>query len=160
MEYIEYNDKYKMDVIDLIDELQNFISSIDKDGLNIKADSYKTIAFEKTMEEINSNKGKMIIAVSEGRCIGFIVGIIVSYDEFDYLEYKCPLKGEVSELIVAKDLNTHGVGSKLMVLMEDYFVSMGCEYISLDVFAFNDNAIEFYKKKGFHNRLVSMIKKI
>ena len=44
--------------------------------------------------------------------------------------------------------------------MEQYFISVGCEYISIEVFAYNDNAISFYNKKGYHTRMLDMIKKI
>ena len=44
--------------------------------------------------------------------------------------------------------------------MEKYFKSIGCEYVLLDVFAYNENAIKFYKKQGFHLRMIRDIKKI
>ncbi len=52
------------------------------------------------------------------------------------------------------------IGNMLMNKMEDYFKSEGCEYILVDVFAYNDNAIKFYDKNGYHSRMYTNIKKI
>mgnify|MGYP001858313457 CR=1 FL=1 len=82
------------------------------------------------------------------------------YDEKDYLDYKCPKKGEITELIVSKKARGQGIGKVLMNKMEEYFKSLGCEYILLDVFAYNVNAIKFYEKEGYHSRMYKEIKKI
>ena len=47
-----------------------------------------------------------------------------------------------------------------MKKIEEYFRKMRCEYISVDVFGYNDNAINFYYKQGYHTRMLSMIKKL
>ena len=44
--------------------------------------------------------------------------------------------------------------------MEEYFRSLGCEYIKVDVFGYNDNGLKFYKKEGYHTRMEIMLKKI
>lgn len=48
----------------------------------------------------------------------------------------------------------------LMLKIEEYFKSVGCEYILVDVFAYNDNAINFYEKNGYHSRMYTNIKKL
>lgn len=40
------------------------------------------------------------------------------------------------------------------------FESVGCEYVLVDVFAYNKNGINFYDKKGYHDRMYTKIKKI
>ena len=47
-----------------------------------------------------------------------------------------------------------------MKQMEDYFKSLECEYILVDVFAYNINGIKFYNKNGYHSRMYTNIKKI
>ena len=53
--------------------------------------------------------------------------------------------------IIDLDTEENGleVGKKLMEKMEEYFKDMGCEYISVDVFAYNGRGINFYKKMGY-----------
>ena len=82
------------------------------------------------------------------------------YDKYDYLDYKCPKRGEITELIVTSKTRSNGVGQLLMKQMEDYFESVGCEYILVDVFAYNKNGIKFYDKQGYHPRMITDIKKI
>ena len=50
------------------------------------------------------------------------------------------------------------IGSKEK--MEEYFKSVGCEYVIVDVFAYNDIGKNFYNKKDYHARMETMIKKI
>ncbi len=52
------------------------------------------------------------------------------------------------------------MGTLLINKMEDYFKEMGCEYIFVDVFAYNKNGIKFYDKQGYHPRMHTDIKKL
>ena len=47
-----------------------------------------------------------------------------------------------------------------MAKLEEYFKSVGCEYIIIDVFGYNDSALKFYYKQGYHARMLTTIKKI
>ena len=49
---------------------------------------------------------------------------------------------------------------ELINKMEEYFKSINCEYVLVDVFAYNENAFNFYSKKDYHPRMHTMIKKI
>ena len=84
---------------------------------------------------------------------------IVSIDK-DHLDYKCPRRGEITELIVTNKTRSKGIGQKLINKMEEYFKSIGCEYVIVDVFAYNDIGKNFYNKKNYHTRMETMIKKI
>ena len=88
------------------------------------------------------------------------MGCLRSYEKYDYLDYKCPKAGYITELIVSQKLRSRGIGQKLMNKMEEYFKSINCEYILIDVFAYNKNAFNFYTKKGSHSRIHTMIKEI
>ena len=79
---------------------------------------------------------------------------------YDYLDYKCPKRGEITELVVSNNVRSKGIGNMLISKMEEYFKSLGCEYILVDVFAYNENAIKFYDKNGYHSRMYTNIKKI
>lgn len=48
----------------------------------------------------------------------------------------------------------------LIERIEEYFKSSGCEYVLVDVFAYNEKAINFYNKKGYHARMYTNIKKL
>lgn len=160
MEIIEYQDKYLEDVKDLLVELEEYILTIDKDNLDQLHPDYRNKMALLDLKEVENNNGKCYLAIENEKAIGLIMGTIPPYDEFDYLDYKCPKRGIITELIVTSKVRSNKVGQTLMKNMEDYFKSVGCEYILVDVFAYNENAIKFYDKCGYHPRMYTNIKKI
>ena len=112
------------------------------------------------LEDVKNYNGKCYIAVEIDKAIGLIMGTVPPYDEYDYLDYKYPKRGKITELIVTSKIRSKGVGQQLINKMEEYFRSVGSEYVLVDVFACNENAINFYNKKGYHSRMITDIKKI
>ena len=157
---IEYEEKYLEDVKDLLVELEEYILTIDEDHLDQLHKDYRDLMAINDLNDVKENEGKCFIAVKDNKAIGVIMGTIPPYDEYDYLDYKCPRRGEITELIVTKKIRSSGIGQMLIKQMEDYFKSVGCEYVIVDIFAYNDNAMKFYFKDGFHPRMVTGIKKI
>ena len=160
MEIIEYKDKYLEDVRDLLTELEEYIVSIDKDELDqVHLEYHEKMALV-DLDEVNKNNGKCYLAIENDTAIGLIMGTIPPYEEYDYLDYKCPKRGIITELIVTSKIRSKGVGQALMDKMEEYFKLNNCEYVLVDVFAYNENAINFYNKKGYHPRMHTDIKKL
>lgn len=160
MEIIEYEEKYLEDVKDLLVELEEYILSIDEDNLDQLHPDYRDKMALLDLKEVQEYNGKCYLAIDNNKAIGLIMGTIPPYDENDYLDYKCPKRGEITELIVTSKTRSKGVGQELMNKMEEYFKSAGCEYIIVDVFAYNKNGINFYNKQGYHSRMHTEIKKI
>ena len=161
MEIIEYNDKYLEDVKDLLVELEEYILTIDKDELDQLHPEYRDKMAILDLNEVReNNEGKCYLAIEDNKAVGLIMGTIPPYDDNDYLDYKCPKRGEITELVVSSKIRSNGVGQQLMNKMEEYFKSVGCEYIIIDVFAYNEKAIKFYDKQGYHTRMLVDIKKI
>lgn len=102
----------------------------------------------------------MYLAIENNKAIGLVAGIIYKYSDDDYLDYKCPKKGIVTELIISKNYQKGGLGKTLLHKIENYFREQECEYIILDVFAYNKNVIDFYKRNNYHTRMETLIKKI
>ena len=152
MEIIEYNENYLEDVKDLLTELEEYIVSIDKDNLDRIHPEYHDKMAIIDLEEIKKHNGKCYIAIENNKAIGLIMGIITEYSEYDYLDYKCPKRGEIIELIVTKKTRSKGLGKLLIEKIEEYFKSKDCEYVIVDVFAYNDNAMNFYFKNNYHWR--------
>lgn len=160
MKIIEYNDKYLEDVRDLLVELEEYILTIDKDELDHLHPEYREKMALLDLKEVDENDGKCFLAVENDKVIGLIMGTIIEYDEYDYLDYKCPKAGEITELIVTSKIRSNGIGQALMNVMEEYFKSVGCEYVLVDVFAYNEKGINFYDKQGYHPRMHVGIKKL
>jgi len=160
MEIIEYNDKYLDDIKDLLVELEEYLVSIDKDNLDQVHSDYRNMMALLDLEEVKKHNGICYLAIENDKAIGLIMGTIPPYDKYDYLDYKCPKRGVITELIVSMNSRSKGIGNLLIKKMEDYFKSIGCEYVLVDVFAYNEKAIGFYSKGGYHPRMYTDIKKI
>ena len=160
MEIIEYTDKYLDDVRDLLVELEEYILTVDKDELDQLHPDYREKMAFLDLQEVKENDGKCFLAIENDKALGLIMGTMIQYDEYDYLDYKCPKAGEITELIVTSKIRSNGVGQALMNKMEEYFLSVGCEYVLVDVFAYNENGINFYDKQGYHPRMHTGIKKL
>ncbi len=161
MRIIEYSNKYLEDVRDLLVELEEYIVSIDKDELDQVHPEYREKMVLVDLDDINKNNGKCYLAIDDvGNAIGLIMGKISPYDKYDYLDYKCPKRGVIMELIVTSKIRSNGTGKALMDKMEEYFKLNDCEYILVDAFAYNTIAKKFYQSHDYHTRMETMIKKI
>lgn len=156
MNIIEYDDKYIDDVKDLLVELEEYIVSIDKDNLDIVSSDYRDKMFAYDL----SDSDICYIAVDNNKAIGLIMGKIRKYDEVDYLDYRCPKMGIITELIVTSKVRSKGIGKLLISKIQEYFKNNNCEYVMVDVFNYNDNGIKFYLNNGYHTRMITMINKI
>lgn len=159
MEIIEYSDKYNEDVKDLLVELQEHIVSIDKEGYNILTGEYREKYFNKTIEEVKKYEGVIFLAKDDEDIVGLVVGLI-NNDPVNTYEFRAPKRGRITELVVRKDKRGSHIGTKLLEYIENYFKSVGCEGILIEVFAYNNNAYELYKKLGYFDRVHEMMKKI
>ncbi len=155
---IDYEDKYQEEVKDLFCELQEYIVSLDKEKFNIITDNYRELYFEKTINEINNENGKMFLLKADEKIVGLVVGIINnSIIEYDF---KAPIRGRITELIVTKNYRDKGYGKVLLEFMESYLKKMGCKNILIEVFGYNTNALNFYEKNGYHIRLYDVCKNV
>jgi len=157
---VEYEEKYLEDVRDLLVELEEYIISIDADHLDQIHEEYREKMALLDLEEVKENNGKCYLYIEKNKVVGLIMGVIPPYDKYDYLDYKCPKRGEITELIVSNKIRSKGIGQKLMQKLEEYFKTQGCEYIKVEVFGYNDNALKFYFKQNYHARMLDVIKKI
>ena len=153
---VEYSEKYDEEIKNLLLELQMTISNLDKEGYNIVTDEYKELYFKETMKTIKEKSGKMLLYKQNEKIIGLIVGIVYN-EKTDRYDFKCPKRGRITELIVSKEYRKKGIGRILLNEMKSYLKSIGCEKIMIAVFGYNEKAIEFYNKNGYHLRMIDMI---
>lgn len=154
---IKYDKIYDEDIKDLLVELQEYIVSIDNEGYNILTEEYREKYFNKVMTEIKECNGKMLLYEEEGKVVGLVIGLI-NNDEEETYDFKAPKRGRITELVVSKNVRSKGIGTILLKAMEEYLISVGCKDILIGVFAYNEKAIEFYKKNGYHIRMLDMTK--
>lgn len=156
---IEYNSQYDEDVKDLLVELQEYIASIDEEKYNVLTEDYREEYFNKTIEEVQKYKGKILLYSENKKIVGLIVGLI-NNEEISTYDFKAPKRGRITELIVTKNCRGKDYGKRLLDFMEKYLIANGCKDILIGVFGYNEKAIKFYEKNGYHTRLIDMTKKM
>lgn len=154
---VEYDSMYDEKIKDLLVELQSHISDIDREGYNILTDDYRNLYFKKTLEEVDAWKGKIFLYKEDERIVGLIAGVINNYAINNY-DFKAPMRGRVTELIVSSSVRSKGIGKALLLKMEEHLKSLGCHDVLLGVFSYNTRAISFYEANGYHSRTMDMIK--
>lgn len=154
---IEYEARYIEEVKTLLGELQQHIKDIDIEGYNKVGINYKHLYFKKIFEEVNRCAGKILLYKVDEEIVGVVIGL-VNNDERDNDDSCLPRIGRVTELVVSKRFRAKQIGTALLRAIEDYLISIGCESILLGVLAYNEEAIEFYLKNGYHSRTIEMIK--
>ncbi len=155
---VSYNNKYDEEIKDLLVELQEYIVSIDREKYNILTKDYREKYFRKTIEEVKKYNGKMLLYKEESKIVGLVVGIINNEKSCEY-DFKAPKRGRITELIISKNCRRKGYGKILLNAMEKSLINDGCEDILLEVFGYNQDAINFYEKNGYHIRTLDMSKK-
>lgn len=158
MKIIEYEENYQEEVKELLEELQEYMISVDKERYSTITKDYKEKYFEKIIKEVNAYQGKIFLAIDK-KVVGLIIGLINNEDISTY-DYKAPKLGRVTELIVKEEYRNNKVGKQLLQKMEGYFKEVGCKGILLNVFTNNKIAKKFYEKEGYSERTSELIKQI
>ena len=148
-EIIEYSIKYQDEVKDLLVELQQYLSSLDKRGVLVVKENYREGYFNYLINECEKHNGKIFLAIDGNMVIGVIVAKIFQGGGENEYTTSCPKIGFISDLIVAKESRRKGVGKKLIATAEYYFSENHCDYTQLEVFAPNNIAFDLYKKLGY-----------
>lgn len=65
MKIIEYEENYQEEVKELLEELQEYMISVDKEGYSTITKDYKEKYFEKIIKEVNTYQGKMFLAIDK-----------------------------------------------------------------------------------------------
>ena len=157
---IEYNTEYKEQVKDLLVELQNYLIDIDDWHTQVMLPEYREKIFEMDINKVKKQNGKIYLSVDNGIVIGLIIGIVEEKDEIDKLTNDCAKTGSVLELVVKSNIRGNGIGKSLLERIEEYFKSINCKRINIEVFGPNKKGLNFYEKNNYIIRDMIVSKKI
>ena len=105
-----------------------------------------------TFAAIDDGAQTLIAWSSDGRRLGYVH---MRPGKDGVTEEPC---GYVSLLAVDKDAEGSGVATQLMAAAEGWARARGYRFLSLDVFADNRRAVDFYKRGGFESETLRMVK--
>jgi ribosomal protein S18 acetylase RimI-like enzyme len=154
----DYNEQDFEHVCTLLAELQEHIALLDPLGKIKRRKDFDSVAYvQRMIEQAVIGNGYVTLAEDEGTIVGCIASLDVPTDPLDYHESK---DAKIAELIVSASVRGKGVGSLLMEEIEKRYAEQGYECIRVDCFSPNADAYRFYKKIGYDDRLVTLIKKL
>ena len=160
MKIIEYDKSYDEEIKDLLVELQEYLVEIDDWKTQVLYDNYREEIFKIDMRKVEKQKGKIYLAIENNCVAGLIIGVVESKDEIDIITNDCAITGKILELIVSKNSRGKGIGKELLNKMENYFNSINCERVTIEVFAPNKKAYNFYNENGYIDRDIFVSKKL
>lgn len=150
----------KKTLIALMEELQNYLVQIDPMKRLRRLPGYGGKYVKNLLKKIEKKKRIIFIAYSKNIPIGLIAGVIETQYEEKLLSCVPSKAGNILELIVSKKYRGQKVGLELMRTIEKYFQSKKCTVFLLEVFEPNNHAHNFYKKLGYQDRTIGMIKEV
>jgi ribosomal protein S18 acetylase RimI-like enzyme len=156
----EYFGSDRASFVRLMEELQDYLVSIDDLKRMRRMPEYGESYTERTLQNVAKNNGIIYVAETKGRIVGLVVGTIPEQTKEELLELIPYKRGVVLELIVENGYRKKGIGTLLMEKMEGYFKQNGCSASGVDVFPPNKNAYHLYRKLGYLERNIWMTKKL
>lgn len=149
MKIIEYDSIYDEQIKDLLVELQNYLIDIDDWHTQVMIPEYRENIFKLDMNKVKKQNRKIYLSIENGIVNGLIIGIVEEKDEIDKLTNDCAKTGSVLELVVKSNIRSNGIGKSLLDKIEEYFRSIYCKRINIEVFGPNKKGLNFYEKNDY-----------
>lgn len=157
---VEYDSKFDKQIKDLLVELQNYLIDIDNWHTQIMLPEYREKYFKMDIEKVKNQDGKIYLEVESNTVNGLIMGVVEEKDDIDKLTNDCAKTGSVIELIVKNNIRGNGIGKNLLEKLEEYFKSINCKRINIEVFGHNKKGLNFYGKNDYVVRDYIVSKKL
>lgn len=106
------------------------------------------------LNALHSDQRHFFVAEQGGQVIGFLSASITTNEAVPFL-VKTPIC-RVGTIVVDEAYRSNGVGKILMAACKTWAMESGASEIRLEVMAFNDRAVEFYRSLGMHVQSYSM----
>lgn len=140
--------------------LQEYLVERDPRKLLIHFDDGGEAYLENLLKLVREQEGKIFIYEQNGEPVGLVAGYVQDLDTTDKLMSKIKKEGYVQELFVDESVRGKGIGSALMAAIEDFFRKRKCETITVTVDSFNESTHRLYKKLGYADRDILLMKEL
>lgn len=111
-----------------------------------KKDESGVLNHEHFLDILNNPKYCSFVCMHENKIVGELLAFIKTGTPAPFMKNRKILY--IESLCVDASMRHKGVGTKLINHAKKLAKLQGCEAIELNVWAFNNNAIEFYKAQG------------
>ena len=135
---------------------------VTEDGAETDLDlgHYERFTDENLTGNSSITSGKIYLEVENNTVNGLIMGVVEEKDDIDKLTNDCAKTGSVIELIVKNNIRGNGIGKNLLEKLEEYFKSINCKRINIEVFGPNKKGLNFYEKNDYVIRDYIVSKKL
>lgn len=147
----EYQKEESEDLRQLFKELQNYEKSIFSERAE-PTEAYVNKIIDSMVEDVENKQGKIYFAFEESRAVGYGFGYVEKDVENDTAYFF------IDALLVTEDQRGKGIGEKLIAKMEEYAMGLSLPKIQIGVLAVNKSAYKLYKKLGFKDYGIELLK--
>lgn len=113
--------------------------------------------YDYLLKRLKEKQGTIFVAEEDGQVIG-MVSVIVEEEESPYAKVKD--WGYIPDLVVLESHRNKGVGELLLEAAEKFIKERGFKGISLDVMIKNNRAVDFYRRHGYREYNVGLVKEL
>lgn len=155
----EYREDDYRALVECLRGLQGFVHALDPlERLRAVHDFNAEAYTDSLLASVEKKRGKIFLSDHDGDVSGCVAGWVIPDEDVDLVSHHPSKTGRVFELFVGESRRGQKVGAGLMSSMEKYFADQGCDSVRLEVFSPNADAHAFYKKIGYDDRCVDMMK--
>ncbi|KKU90151.1 MAG: GCN5-related N-acetyltransferase [Candidatus Yanofskybacteria bacterium GW2011_GWA1_48_10] len=137
-------------------ELQELEKELDPE-MRINSIEINRAYVELLLDKMEKRGGQIFVADQDHKIAGFISiahgSQPLPYENFEKYIY-------VYDVVVLSEFRKQGIGERLMNRALDFGKEQKADHIILDVLAKNKVAADFYRKRGFREGSISMLKKL
>ena len=147
----------KQDIPSLIDLLQQ----VGQVHHHIRPDIFRDSCQkydEAALADLLMDQTRPVFVADEGRVMGYCFCILRSYADESVMTDRKELY--IDDLCVDENCRGKGIARALCAYVTDYAKSVGCTFVTLNVWSGNENAMRFYEKAGMTPRSVTMEMKL
>ena len=142
------------------DAFQDELVAMDDLGRLVRRSGYGAHAAGQCLREVQTERGRLLIAELDGRPVGFAAGVVRSPPPGAHLSARVGPYGRVTELYVAPGARRRGVATRLLARLDGHFARAGCETVRVEVFVPNLSARRLYAQLGYRERDLELIRPI
>ena len=113
---------------------------------------------EAALAELLQDESRPIFVAEDTRVLGYCFCVLRSFEGESVMTDRCELY--IDDLCVDENCRGRGIAKALLAYVTDYAKSVGCTFVTLNVWNGNDNAMKFYEKAGMTPRSVTMEMKL
>lgn len=114
---------------------------------------------EEELKSLEKNHAEVYMAHRDKDVVGMVAVSIPDKPETVKKMHVPSVDGKIELLYVDEAYRKQGIGKMLLEYGESILKARGCTYITLEVMPIND-AYELYKRHGYTDRSVAMLKKL